>query len=285
MKRNRQTRGFTLIELSIVLVIIGLMVGGVLVGQNLIRAAAVQATITQVNKFNTAANTFFEKYRYLPGDIPAGPASQFGFAARGPYVGQGDGDGLIQGNWNNNYFGGQPYVYEAGETVMFWQDLSQAGLIEENFSAASSTLPAGTITSGTTPNIDAFFPQAKLGHGTYIYVTGIAPMYGGGQTLQNYFGIAGITTIGNVEGCDGCLGTTPVVTVMEAYSIDNKLDDGFAQQGRIIAAWLDPYPAYANAAASHSPTTCQNYSDIYSITINNGAGLNCALMFRMQAGD
>jgi prepilin-type N-terminal cleavage/methylation domain-containing protein len=89
--------GFTLIELSIVLVIIGLIVGGVLVGQDLIRAAAVRAQITQIEKYNTAANTFYGKYGYLPGDINGTAATQFGFVARGAYGGQGDGNGLVEG--------------------------------------------------------------------------------------------------------------------------------------------------------------------------------------------
>ncbi len=46
--------GFTLIELSIVLVIIGLIIGGVLVGKDLIKAAEIRATISQINKYNHA---------------------------------------------------------------------------------------------------------------------------------------------------------------------------------------------------------------------------------------
>ncbi len=53
--------GFTLIELSIVLVIIGLIVGGVLVGQDLIKAAETRATVGQVEKYNAAVNTFRTK--------------------------------------------------------------------------------------------------------------------------------------------------------------------------------------------------------------------------------
>ncbi len=52
MKQNQQS-GFTLIELSIVLVLIGLIVGGVLVGQDLIRAAKLRAQIGQIEKFNS----------------------------------------------------------------------------------------------------------------------------------------------------------------------------------------------------------------------------------------
>jgi prepilin-type N-terminal cleavage/methylation domain-containing protein len=82
-KTHTRSSGFTLIEMSIVLVVIGLVVGGILTGQSLIAAAGVRAQIAQIENFNTAANTFFEKYGYLPGDIPAGPAAQFGFASRG----------------------------------------------------------------------------------------------------------------------------------------------------------------------------------------------------------
>jgi prepilin-type N-terminal cleavage/methylation domain-containing protein len=57
-------QAFTLIELSVVLVIIGLIVGGVLVGQGLIRAAGVRATITQIEKYNQAVNAFRGKYGY-----------------------------------------------------------------------------------------------------------------------------------------------------------------------------------------------------------------------------
>ena len=80
--------GFTLIEMSIVLVIIGLIVGGVLVGQDLIRAAAVRAQVSQMEKYNSAVNTFREKTGYLPGDIPDPTASEFGFQARGPWAGR-----------------------------------------------------------------------------------------------------------------------------------------------------------------------------------------------------
>jgi prepilin-type N-terminal cleavage/methylation domain-containing protein len=85
--------GFTLIELSIVLVIIGLIVGGVLVGQDLIRAAAVRAQITQIERYNTAANTFRGKYGYLPGDIPNPDATNFGLQSCG--ITRDEGDGTI----------------------------------------------------------------------------------------------------------------------------------------------------------------------------------------------
>jgi prepilin-type N-terminal cleavage/methylation domain-containing protein len=100
--------GFTLIELSIVLVIIGLIVGGVLVGQDLINASHVLAQVAQITKYNTAVNTFQLKYGYLPGDIPASEVAPLGFTAapvRAGIAGRGDGNGLIEGyDWTSPAF-------------------------------------------------------------------------------------------------------------------------------------------------------------------------------------
>src|ERR1019366_10408042 len=93
------TDAFTLIEIAIVLVIIGLIIGGVLVGQDLIRAAGVRATISQIEKYNTAVNTFIGKYNAMPGDLNGQTATAFGFTARGTNTGQGDGNGALQ-TWN-----------------------------------------------------------------------------------------------------------------------------------------------------------------------------------------
>src|SRR3954464_6311892 len=107
--------GFTLIELSIVLVIIGLVIGGILVGNDLINAAAIRSQISQIEKYMTAYRTFQVKYGCLPGDCAN--AAAFGLPARGLYAGEGDGNGVIQGITGDGPDLNYGYSEAGGETV------------------------------------------------------------------------------------------------------------------------------------------------------------------------
>ncbi len=281
-------RGFTLIELSIVLVIIGLIVGGILTGRDLIKAAEVRAQITQIEKYNTAANTFRGKYGYLPGDIPSAPAAQFGFASRGAFAGEGDGNGVIEGN-SGNCSGCNNAYYFPGESSMFWVDLSAARLIDGGFSVATAT----TDTAQYTYPISAWLPAAKLSGGMYIHVSNIGGI--------NKFFIASISI-----AADNFYNGFPML-VSQAYAIDKKIDDGLPGSGTVRAEVISPYVQWAGEAYnaivddgtngpypygvpadayscfdnSNNPSTPFHYS----IAVSNGANPNCALSFKMQAGD
>jgi prepilin-type N-terminal cleavage/methylation domain-containing protein len=270
--------GFTLIELSMVLVVIGLLIGSVLVGQDLIRAAGERAQITQIEKFNSAANTFFEKYGYLPGDIPARPAAQFGFAARGNLPGEGDGNGLV------NYFDGETHVVCAGEAPMFWVDLSAAHLIEGTFNTANSTTCFTTTVSGAAFN--DWWPQAKIGNGNYVSISPGDGFYGL-STTADYFMISAPTT----WPVGGTVAFSPGLTVKQAYDIDRKIDDGLPTTGDMTIA-LDYNPTlYPYQTIAGSSTTCFDNGNTflatytYSIEINGGSGVNCVPYFKLRAGD
>jgi len=285
--------GFTLIELSIVLVIIGLIVGGILTGRDLIDAASQRVQIAQIEKYNTAVRTFQGKYGYLPGDIPDPYASNFGFQPRGQYQAEGDGNGIIEGvngNGVNNHYG----LYQiSGETPMVWVDLSTAGLIDGSFSTASPNSKPGSDVTGAALN--NWFPAAKLGQGNYVYVYYPQAGY---NPMANFWGISAITD----NHMNGNFDSTPNVSVQQAYNIDKKIDDGLPQSGNVKATYanyvIHSYiiwasgggieGAYSGTAIAASNTTCYDNGNStsntfkYSMSYNGGSGLNCALSFKFQ---
>jgi prepilin-type N-terminal cleavage/methylation domain-containing protein len=306
LTRHVHARGFTLIELSIVLVIIGLIAGGILTGRDLIRAAEARATISQIERYNTAANTFREKYGYLPGDIKDPEASQFGFAARGLYAGEGDGNGVIEGAGSDGPNRNYGYTEGFGETTMFWVDVSAAHLIDGSFNTATPLAAATLITSTTIPSLDAYFPAAKLGNGNSVLVWSGGIDYTAFTSANNginYFGLWKIVDIG-ATGTGG-MESNPGLTVAQAYQIDKKMDDGLARTGAVTAVYVGqpgnasygwgadgggPYyhGGFLNTNVPASPTTCyDNGNDStmpmqYSMSQNGGAGVNCMLSFQFQ---
>ncbi|MCI5049325.1 MAG: prepilin-type N-terminal cleavage/methylation domain-containing protein [Rickettsiales bacterium] len=204
--------GFTLVELAIVLVIIGLIIGGVLVGQDLIRAAEIRSTITQIERYGTSANAFRDKYRYVPGDLPAQQATNFGFENRGGGEGAGDGNTLLEGGAaNSNRLD--------GEIVLFWRDLYDAELIEDTFTA-------GTDAAQTAANPDAikdYLPEAKIGRGNVITVFS--------DTGRNFWYMTGMTSI--LAG--GAFTERDALAPEEAFNIDVKIDDGLPLTGGVRA--------------------------------------------------
>src|SRR6185312_2933034 len=166
--------GFTLIEISTVLVVIGLITGVIIAGRELFEAASVHAQLSQIEKYNTALHIFETKYDFLPGDIPDPSASNYGFQARGPYDGQGDGNGVIEGNCYNSVGMRNGFNQGCGELAVFWVDLSTANLLDSSITYKGVGYPSptanSTTTSTTTPNLNAWLPAAKLGNGNFVYV-------------------------------------------------------------------------------------------------------------------
>lgn len=279
--------GFTLIELSIVLVIIGLIVGGVLVGQDLIEAANIRAQISQLEKYNTAVRTFQIKYNCLPGDCAN--AANFGFPARGSNPGQGDGNGVIEGY--SVGIGWCPSCQNSGEAITFWVDLSMAALIEGSFTLGSPSVNVpGTVTAGTNPGLSSYYPSAKIGHNNSIYVWGDGIS---GSDGINYFTIATVTSLGSGSGFI----STPGLSAREAYAIDTKIDDGLPQSGRMQAIYVSHNVvnitgavwagAADTSATAGTASTCYDNGNIggaiqhYSTEIS-GAVPNCALSVPFQ---
>ncbi len=115
---KRAQTGFTLVELAIVLVIIGLLLGGVLKGQQMIQNAKYKNFRQQIDAYRAAVYSFQDRYGALPGDMA--DASTRLHAPSGVTIKNGNGDGVIQGGYcdRNNE-----------ESCLVWQHLILAGLI------------------------------------------------------------------------------------------------------------------------------------------------------------
>ena len=129
------TSAFTLVELSIVLAVIGLLIGGVLGAQSMLRQARVKGVQADVLRYQQAAKSFKDRYKLLPGDLTnatilwgaahATPATCYDTNSAGSIsTCNGDGDSTID-------------TYN--ETFRFWQQLSNAMMIEGYFTGTKGS--------------------------------------------------------------------------------------------------------------------------------------------------
>jgi prepilin-type N-terminal cleavage/methylation domain-containing protein len=147
-------KGFTLIEIAIVLVIIGLLLGGVLKGQELITGARVRNLIAQQDGIKAAFFGFQDRFRALPGDYSGAGAS---LNCSGGCPG-GNGNGRIEDTG-------------AREDIFVWTHLTAAGFLNGSYAATSTTTTVGPGNTPTNP------------YGTFVELV-YDNDYGDGAVLQ-----------------------------------------------------------------------------------------------------
>lgn len=264
-------RAFSLVELSIVLVILGLLVGGVLAGQSLIRAAELRAVSTEYSRFTTAVQTFRDKYFALPGDMTNATAfwqaldsgNGTGSDCRGESTGlptcNGDGNGRIETN--------SVSAASTHEVWLLWKHLANAGLIEGTYTGSS----AGP-TKVTCYNAD----------GTYDHMGGCnepASRVSGAGWSSEYVGSASA----DATLFDGEYGNVLALTRQPTYSfkyttslradevwgIDTKMDDGKPGTGNVVVTRFNSCTAANN--------TNQFAAAVYLL---NNTSIRCNPVFR-----
>lgn len=196
-------RAFSLVELSIVLVILGLLTGGILAGQSLIRAAELRSINTESSKYIAAVHTFRDKYFALPGDMAnatkfwgaahATPATCKTTASTTAATCDGNGDGKVT------------YTTGSWEYARFWQHLANAGLLEGSYN--------GVDTSPTSRFPSSYWVTYWYGQWT-----------GNTTEFTGYWGH-------DLELYDNANNTN--ITPAEAWSLDTKGDDGIPNTGKI----------------------------------------------------
>lgn len=255
-------KGFSLVELSIVLVILGLLTGGILTGQNLIRAAELRSVATEYKQFKTAIYTFRDKYFAMPGDMsnatdfwdyPAStPANCPATAGSGTETCNGDADGIIDK-------AGAASRYN--EAFMVWQHLANAGLIEGSY----------TGIAGTTGNKDTLLgvniPSSKLSNSGWF----LDHRTDNSSTPDRFdINYGNVFSFGLEMGAVNNVTRGDALIPEEAWNIDTKIDDGKPGRGKVILYGL---------------TTCTDAADkddldgSYLLTYT---GKDCGLMIKLD---
>ncbi len=250
VKARKRQGGFTLVELAIVMIIIGLLIGGALKGQELIANAQVGATVGQAKSFEAAISTFRDVYSFMPGDM-INPAT------RVPNCGAvcaqvGDASGRI---------GNDP-------------GLAHANLTNENGAAWAQLVAADLITGITqtaaiadAPTPDVSIPSAALN----------------GSSWQVGYTAAGLTSIVGVAPRSGhyllvdaslaavSSAATASLTPSQAARVDRKIDDGAPNSGTVRAM--------GGAAGA---ATCADLATIAGVYNEALQGNLCGLYIRVQ---
>ncbi|UCH45480.1 MAG: prepilin-type N-terminal cleavage/methylation domain-containing protein [Nitrospiraceae bacterium] len=147
-------KGFTLVELAIVMVIIGLLIGAVIKGQAMIDNAKQKRLLNDVQGISAAYFSYYDRYNAVPGD----DTSTHGWAG----VAAGDGDGLLEGNATT----------PSGESQEAWQALRYAGLLTADpTTTGAASLPAHPF-SGKYGLFNRNF-GASIGTKNYILVDNV----------------------------------------------------------------------------------------------------------------
>lgn len=248
-------QGFTLVELAIVMIIIGLLIGGVLKGQELIGNARVASTVSQIKAFETATNTFRDMYDAIPGDFSTA-------STRLPTCTVAN---CNNGNGNNRVSGAgaaglTPAAANAASTeaVYFWGHL------------AASKLVSG-VDGSTTLEFGKMAPKSELSGGYSVgYANLIADMtgrYGTQFVAGHYLSMKNTLNVGV-----GASNANASLTPSEAGRIDRKIDDGRPGFGVVVAAG----PAASNAAGA---LTCANDINTYAERVESK---QCQLYIRIM---
>lgn len=230
---NNTRNGFSLVELSIVLVILGLLVGGILAGKSLIHASELRSVSTERSKYLTAIHAFKDKYLGLPGDITN--ASSFWSGA-----GNGNGDGSVGITTGIGTYAANG---TQGEWYKAWDHLAKAGLMEGTYTGVSG----GAHVYNDAVKGDNI-PYAKYPQAGWCFENGSDHQF----TLDYH---NSLVISGAASGGTYCRGL--IFLGEDVWNIDTKLDDGMPAQGKVVST--------RSASCTTAGTTYTDYAATYNL--------------------
>ena len=216
----QKKQGFSLVEMAIVLVIVGLVTGGVLMGTDLLKAAEQRQIHTNVEQYIAALDSFYTKYEALPGDMfnatnvwdaaDAAPATCIVTSTGDKKTCNGDGDERI---WAQ--IGGQEY-----EQFRAWQQLSNAGLITGSYTGVAG---GGGLSHGILNNNIPIGPTGDAGYTLFFHR--VSGLFFPGDDYNHVLLYGGPTTSNRADD--------PVLSAADTWAMDNKIDDGKPATGNL----------------------------------------------------
>lgn len=243
-KRNiRKKSAFSLIELSIVLIIIGLLVAGVTGGASLIKSSELRSVIGEARAWAVSVNGFYNQFGYLPGDY----STAIGSASVG------DADSKIE------------YLNEStiAEGRAAWFQMKGAGVVD---STVISSAPVATTSVAGSVVFGSQVPSSKIKSSGWDFDYNTT-------SLQNVVVLTGtISAAGTVANTlvNGTVTSTGAITPTDALSIDSKVDDGKANTGKIRGV----------GATIAGATKC--YDSVSGAYATENGGKNCAISYQVD---